>query len=93
MEQSKNFNKLKDNLNKYQREFMKLKNTITEVKNLLKESTETRSSKKKKIILPSMSIVFKSFIIHRTVDLTKKWTDNTKKSETSSSPPPDTYLY
>ena len=45
--QSKNFNKLKDNLNKYQREFMKLKNTITEVKNLLKESTETRSSKKK----------------------------------------------
>ena len=25
-----------------------------------------------------MSIVFKSFIIHRTVDLTKKWTDRVK---------------
>ena len=47
-EQSKNFNKLKDNLNKYQIEFMELKYTITEVKNLLKESTETRSIKKKK---------------------------------------------
>lgn len=47
-EQSKNFNKLKDNLNKYQIEFMELKNTITEVKNLLKESPETRSSKKEK---------------------------------------------
>lgn len=64
--------------------------------------------RRKKIILPSMSILFyvcvfflllllsiffKSFIIHRTVDLTKKWTDNTKKSEASKFSPSRTYLY
>ena len=65
---------------------MKLRNSLEEAHIIVEEE-------EKKIILPSMSIVFKSFIIHRTVDLTKKWTDNTTKSETSSSPPPDTYLY
>ena len=46
-EQSENFNKEINNIKKYQTEFMELKNTITEVKNPLKESHETRSSRKK----------------------------------------------
>ena len=65
---------------------MKLRNPLEEAHIIVEEE-------KIIIILPSMSILFKSFTIHRTVDLTKKWTDNTKRSETSSSPLPDTCLY
>ena len=80
---------------------MKLRNSLEEAHIIVKEEKNNNTPKYVYtllcvcflLLLLLLSIFFKSFIIHRTVDLTKKWTDNTKKSETSSSPLPDTYLY